>query len=345
LRFSIIPTIESITNCEQLPPSHPRSPAAAQSYANRFKTHRRAIDQYVSDNQPTMLVQSNFAVIYRAWLPPLLQTMFTQAKGQSDRLVAILDADLQTLSQPPPTAADDITALVTLNQAYQTIKTFYNLAPTSANHPCVASITLSWTQWAMTGSAAGCCGCNCVTVIVPGTRKRQAAMCELDDSTPTDASGGTGAEPTSAISSSGPTTTTTLTVAQSSYPTATTVPPPSVFCYSQLQDTASGTVDPYVAFNATEGDAAINGLCTAGHTIRAGNTSGYNVAFTTILSNGDTKNTYASVAWATNQAGCATKASLAISGTGCVNALAAAVNLCMLSSHPLYGTLADLFLQ
>ena len=278
-----------------------------------------------------MLVQSNFAGIYKSWFPLILQTMFTQAKSQSDRLVAILDQDLQALSQPPPTADVDIAALMELTQGYQTIKTFYNLAPGNTNHRCLASIPLSWTQWTITGSAAGCCGCNCVTVIVPGTRKRQAPMCELDESTPTDASGGTGAEPTSVLST-GPTTTTTLTADQSLYPTATSIPPSSVFCYDQLQDTAEGTVYEYVAFNLTEATNAINALCNGGHTLRAGNTVGFTEEFLTPLGNGHTKVTLATVSWATNQAGCAKQASLKISGTGCVNALDAPVYSCMLYS-------------
>jgi hypothetical protein len=339
-RFLITRTIEYITNCEQHPYSHRHSHAASLSYANGSKMHRRAIDQYVADNQATMLVATNFAGIYKSWLTPLLNNMFTQAKSQTDRLIQILDRDLQTLSQPPPTNTDAIRSLAQLTTAYQTVKTFYALSLGNTGNHCLATITLSWTQWTITGSDPGCCGCKCVTLTPPGM-KRQAAMCGLDESTPTDASGGTGANPTSVVVSNAPTTTTTLTVAQSSYPTATAVPPPSVFCYSQLQDTGAGTIDPYVAFNATEGDAAINGLCTAGHTIRPGNTGGYNVAFATPLSNGHTKQTYASVTWATNQAGCAKQASLAISGTGCVNALAAAVNLCMFCPPSPCDTLTD----
>lgn len=244
--------------------------------------------------------------------------MLVNAKATLDVLLPRLDADKVYMDNPLLVSPEARAKLDEMYLALASIRSKYNLDSTNT-HVCSGAIPLSWTQWTINSNhQPGCCGDCCLSYTVPGAQKRAAdAACSVS------------APPTTTRPA---VPTSTIVPNQASYPTATAAPPSTVFCYSQFQDTAAGTIDPYISFNGTEATGAINALCNAGHTLRGGNTLGYIEAFDSPLGNGHTREIYAKVSWATSQAKCAKQASLKVSGTACVAALTAIPLHCKSSS-------------
>ena len=118
---------------------------------------------------------------------------------------------------------------------------------------------------------------------------------------------------------------------QSSFPTAVDTTDVDPFCYGQLQDTSGGN-DPFVAFNVTEAENAIDALCSKGYILQPGdNPPIYTETYDVVETTDYTKRIYASATWADNQDGCATEGDIALEGDLCSEALGPDFGNCKLT--------------